>query len=192
MANEEPTFEVIDRRETFEVRRYQPFVIAEVKIEDKFKDAGNRAFNTLFQYISGANRGAAKMEMTVPVIQAPVAGQKMKMTAPLLQRSGTEAGSYLVSFVLPLRYDSATAPEPTDPKVQIREVPARVMAVSRYSGFWSESRYLKHETELLAAIKSAGYQPVGLPEWARYNSPFTPWFLRRNEVMVEVRKADGA
>lgn len=192
MADEEPNFEVIDRNENFEVRRYQPFVIAEVKIEDKFKNAGNRAFNTLFQYISGANRGAAKLEMTVPVIQSPVEGEKMEMTAPVLQRSGTEADAYLVSFVLPLRYDAATAPQPTDPAVQIREVPARVMAVSRYSGFWSESRYLKHETELLAAIESAGYKPVGSPEWARYNSPFTPWFLRRNEVMVEVRKSDGA
>ncbi len=192
MADEEPNFEVIDRNENFEVRRYQPFVIAEVKIEDKFKNAGNRAFNTLFQYISGANRGAAKLEMTVPVIQSPVEEEKMEMTAPVLQRSGTEADSYLVSFVLPLRYDEATAPQPTDPAVHIREVPPRVMAVSRYSGFWSESRYLKHETELLAAIKSAGYEPVGAPEWARYNSPFTPWFLRRNEVMVEVRKSDGA
>ncbi len=192
MAYEEPNFEIVDRHDTFEVRRYQPFVTAEVKIEGGFKDAGNQAFNMLFEYISGANRGTAKMDMTVPVIQSPAKGKKMEMTAPVLQRSASEADAYLVSFVLPLSYDTASAPEPTDPKVRIREVPGRLMAVNRYSGFWSESNYLKHETELFKALKAAGYQAVGSPEWARYNPPFMPWFLRRNEVMVEVRRATGS
>lgn len=189
MAYEEPEFEVIHRTDSFEVRRYRPFVIAEVKIDDEFKAAGSRAFNTLFQYISGANRGTTKIEMTTPVRQSPVQGEKIEMTAPVLQRSATDAEAYLVSFVLPSQYDASTAPEPDDPEVQIRQVPERVMAVKRYSGFWSESNYLKHEAELLDAIKAAGYETVGRPEWARYNPPFMPWFLRRNEVMVEVRAA---
>lgn len=192
MAYEEPSFQVIDRHGSLEVRRYKPFTIAEVKIEDGFKDAGNKAFNTLFEYISGANRGTAKMEMTVPVIQSPAQGEKMEMTAPVLQRSASQADAYLVSFVLPLSYDAASAPEPTDPKVRIREIPGRLMAVNRYTGFWSESNYLKHETELLEALKAAGYEAIGSPEWARYNPPFMPWFLRRNEVMVEVRKVTGS
>ena len=188
MAYEEPRFEVVAEFEDFELRQYQPFLIAEVEISSAFDDAGNKAFNTLFEYISGANRGATKMEMTVPVKQAPQVGEKIEMTAPVRQRSSAEAQSHLVSFVLPSRYDLASAPEPTDPNVRIREVPSRLMAARRYTGFWSEKRYRENEARLLTALKAEGFDVLGRAEWARYNSPWSLWFLRRNEVLVEVRK----
>ena len=113
------------------------------------------------------------------------------MTAPVQQRSGLEEGTYLLSFVLPLRFNTLNAPQPTDPKVRIREVPSRIMAVNRYTGLWSEARYRKYEAKLIAALQEQGYDMLGPPEWARYNSPFTPWFLRRNEILVEIAGADG-
>ena len=98
--------------------------------------------------------------------------------------------AYWVSFVLPERFDLESAPPPIDTKVRLRAVPPRLMAVVRYSGFWSERGYRKHERILMDAIASRGYQAVSAPEWARYNPPLTPWFLRRNEVLVEVRRAE--
>lgn len=169
-ALEEPAFEVVAQFKHFEVRRYDPFVIAEVKINGSFEEAGNQAFNTLFEYISGANYTTTEMEMT----------------APVLQSSSADAATHRVSFVLPLRYRIATAPRPSDARVQLREVPGRLMAAIRYSGFWSEEGYREQESRLVAALTARGYEALGPPEWARYNAPFMPWFLRRNEVLVEV------
>lgn len=187
VAYEEPGFELLAQYESFEVRQYQPFVIAEVEVEGNFSDAGNRAFNTLFRYIGGDNRANGKMEMTTPVLQAP--GEKIEMTTPVLQRSATRADTHRVSFVLPLRYTLETAPEPTSPDVMLRQVPGRVVAALRYSGTWSEQRYRKREEALLSAVAEAGYEIAGPAEWARYNGPFTPWFLRRNEILVELESA---
>lgn len=185
-ALEEPAFEVVAQFKHFEVRRYDPFVIAEVEINGSFEEAGNQAFNTLFEYISGANYTTTEMEMTAPVLQQPSAGQMMAMTAPVLQSSSADAATHRVSFVLPLRYRIATAPRPSDARVQLREVPGRLMAAIRYSGFWSEEGYREQESRLVAALTARGYEALGPPEWARYNAPFMPWFLRRNEVLVEV------
>ena len=187
LSYEEPGFEVIAKYEDFEVRRYEPFVIAEVEVGGEFADAGNRAFNTLFRYIAGDNRANGKMEMTTPVLQTP--GEKIEMTTPVLQRAATRADTHRISFVLPLRYDLETAPEPTNTAVSLREVPGRIVAALRYSGTWSETRYRKHEQTLLSALTTAGYETAGAPEWARYNGPFTPWFLRRNEVLVQLASA---
>jgi hypothetical protein len=196
-ATEEPRFDVVAEYDTFELRQYSPFVIAEIEIRGDFEEAGNEAFNTLLSYIRGANSGSQKMEMTAPVLQMPASvakargGEKMAMAAPVLQRSGVEGDSYLVSFVLPLRYRLENAPIPDDPRIMLREVPVRRVAARRYSGRWTESRYRENEGALLEAVQTAGYVAIGAPEWARYNAPFMPWFLRRNEVLVEVREAEG-
>ena len=84
------------------------------------------------------------------------------------------------------KYTLDTLPLPQNPEVRIVSRPARVMAVRRYSGTWSEARYQEHERELLSALRDDSIEAVGAPVFARYNAPFTPWFLRRNEVMVEV------
>ena len=156
LAYEEPAFEIIAEYEDFEVRRYEPFVIAEVEVGGEFGEAGNRAFNTLFRYISGDNRANGKMEMTTPVLQTT--GEKIEMTTPVLQRPATQSDTHRVSFVLPLRYTLETAPEPTDPAVSLREVPGRIVAALRYSGTWSEARYRKHEQALLSAVANTGYE----------------------------------
>ena len=188
MAYEEPAYEVVATHQDFELRRYRPFVVAEVRVEDGFEDAGSKAFGILFDYISGANRATERIEMTVPVTQVAARGGKIEMTAPVLQRPGSEARTYLVSFVLPQRFDLASAPRPVDARINLRRVPPRIMAVIRYSGSWSQTRYREHASQLRSALRSTGYEATGTPEWARYNPPFMPWFLRRNEILVEVRE----
>jgi hypothetical protein len=124
--------------------------------------------------------------MTAPVTQeaAPV---KFAMTAPVSQ-SAAPAG-YLVQFVLPRGVAVADAPEPLDARIRLRGVPASRVAVIRFSGFWSESNYDEHLATLRAALTAASLAPLGEPIYSRYNPPFTPWFMRRNEIWL--RLSDG-
>lgn len=183
MAIEEPVYEVVQQLDGVEVRRYAPYVVAEVRVTGPADEAGNAAFPILAGYIFGKNRGARKLEMTAPVTQSaePV---KLEMTAPVTQVAA--GGGYLVQFVLPRSVSLATAPEPIDPRVQLREMPSRQVAVIRYSGTWSQANYDEHLGKLQDALKAAQRQWVGEPTFSRYNPPITPWFMRRNEIWLNL------
>jgi hypothetical protein len=185
MAIEEPTYNVILGDGSFEIRDYEPYVLAEVVIDATLEEAGNRAFHRLFRYISGSNRPSMKITMTAPVSQEP-RQEKIKMTAPVGQQP--VEGGWAVSFTMPASYRVETLPEPDDPGIKLRQVPPRRMAAVRYSGFWSESGYLRNKEALKAWIQKKGLTITGQPIWARYNPPFTPWFLRRNEILIPVEK----
>jgi effector-binding domain-containing protein len=183
MAIEEAAYTVVIKDEKFEIRDYAPHILAETFVEGDFEEAGNKAFNVLFGYISGDNRSREKVAMTAPVSQEPK-GEKIKMTAPVGQQRVQER--WAVSFMMPASYTLETLPEPEDPKVTLRQVPARRMAAVRYSGFWNEKGYLRYKLELESWINENGLTIVGDPIWARYNAPFTPWFMRRNEILIPV------
>jgi len=185
MAIEEPRYEVEQRDGDFELRRYAPHLIAETRVDAAFDDAGNEAFRRLFRYISGDNRGERKIAMTAPVVQQDANGSKIAMTAPVRQE-GDAASGFRVAFVVPAEFTRDTVPEPTDPRVKIREVPEQRMAVVRYSGRWTEANYRKHEVALNEWLVARGLRAVGPAVYARYNAPFVPWPMRRNEVMVPV------
>jgi hypothetical protein len=182
MAIEEPGFQVLEKDGSFELREYAPYVVAQTRVEANFEDAGSVAFQRLFRYISGKNVAQQKIAMTAPVTQSR--GEKIAMTAPVSQVADGRA--FLVAFTLPSTYTLATAPKPLDPTIQLREVPAQVIACWRYSGRWTVANYRQNETLLRARIKARGLVARGDATLARYNSPFTPWFLRRNEVLIPV------
>jgi hypothetical protein len=190
VAIEEPKYEVVKTYPGFELRRYAPYLVAETEVTGAFDEVGSQAFRILAGYIFGNNRAQEKMEMTAPVNQRSAAGdsEKMEMTAPVTQRpkGGKNADTFVLSFVMPSRYTLDTLPEPMDPRIRLREEPATLMAVHGYTGRWTQSNYRENESLLLAAVGKAGLTPVAAPIYARYNSPFSLWFLRRNEVMVEV------
>ena len=183
MAIEEPVYEVIQQLEGAEVRQYAPYVVAQVLVSGPADDAGSQAFPILAGYIFGKNKGARKLDMTAPVTQA-AAPVKLDMTAPVTQAAAP--GGFIVQFVLPKDITLATAPEPIDPRVQLREVPARRVAVIRYSGFWSQANFDEHLAQLEAALRVAQLPWAGEPTLSRYNAPFTPWFLRRNEIWLSL------
>jgi hypothetical protein len=190
MAYEQPRYEVVGSYEGFELRRYAPYVVAETVVTGDFEAVGNQAFKILFGYINGDNRGREEIPMTAPVNQSPVigSGEKIAMTAPVVQApKGNQGDAYVFSFVMPSKYTLETLPRPADPRVSLRRVEGRLMAARVYSGTWSPQRYKQNEAALLQAVKAAGLQSVGPPVFARYNSPFTLWFLRRNEVLVEIQ-----
>ncbi|MBK9361068.1 MAG: heme-binding protein [Rubrivivax sp.] len=184
-AIEEPDHEVVrslDNQVT--LRQYAPYVVAEVLLDATAEEAGSQAFPILAGYIFGKNKGERKFAMTAPVTQTaePV---KMEMTAPVTQSAA--AGGMRVQFVLPKGVTLASAPQPLDPRVQLRLVPASRWAAIRYSGTWSRSNDEEHLALLRATLDKAGVATQGEPVLARYNAPFTPWFLRRNEIWLALR-----
>jgi hypothetical protein len=191
MAIEEPPYRVVERDGSYELREYAAYLLAETRVEAPFLDAGNIAFGRLFRYISGNNQAQQKIAMTAPVTQAPAAaargrGEKIAMTAPVNQVADGDA--FLVGFVVPAKYTRDTVPQPLDPAVKIREVPAQLTASWRYSGRWTEANFQAALDELRAVLKTRGLAIAGEPVIARYNPPFMPTFLRRNEVLVPVQR----
>lgn len=184
MTEQQP-YEVVEQYPGFELRRYPSHVVAEVAAGGSFESAGNRAFRALFEYISGRNASTRSVAMTAPVVQEVRGSEKVAMTAPVVQTE-TEEGEYLVAFVLPATMTAETAPVPSDPRVRIRAVPGRLAAATRYSGRWSESAYRRRLADLGSAIARADLVPTGEPRFARFDPPFKPWFLRRNEVVQDV------
>jgi hypothetical protein len=183
MATEEAAYTVVRTDGAFEIRDYAPHVVAETLVEGTLEEAGNTAFDKLFRYISGGNRSREKLAMTAPVSQQPK-GEKIAMTAPVAQQRVQER--WAVSFMMPATYTLETLPAPEDPQVTLRQVPARRIAAVRYSGSWSEKGYLRHKSELESWMRAKGLASAGEPQWARYNSPFSLWFLRRNEILIPV------
>jgi hypothetical protein len=165
MTEHQP-YAVVREYPGFELRRYPAHTVAEVDVAADFDSAGSRAFGPLFSYISGGNQDRRKIAMTAPVVQVP-----------------TERG-HAVAFVMPQDLDAA--PAPADTSVRIRTEPERVAAAARYSGRWSRRDYDRRLTDLREAIATAGLTAVGEPRFARFNPPFTPWFLRRNEIVIDV------
>lgn len=192
MALDEPLFEILSRSSDYEVRRYPAYLVAELEVRESFEEAGNAAFRPLADFIFGANVGAEDIGMTAPVTQRrETGGEKIEMTAPVTQRSANGEG-YVVQFVMPSRYTLETLPRPIDERIRIREEPEKLIAVHRYSGTWSEERYSKHEARLRAALQRDGITPTGEPTWARFNPPFSLWFLRRNEIWLPIDPASAA
>lgn len=186
-----------------EVRLYEPMLVAETTVStEDYRRAGNDAFRVLANYIFGDNQGRRDIAMTAPVEQrrAPT-GTEIAMTAPVEQRraaSGTDIAmtapveqrasdaGWTVTFMMPSEWDRDSLPLPNDPRVAIREMPERRIAAIRFSGTWSAKSFAAREAELLDAVTQAGLVMIGEPWTARYDPPWTPWFMRRNEILVEL------
>ena len=182
-AIEEPKHQLVRQYDGFELREYAPQVVAEVVVPGPADEAGNRGFRLLAAYIFGKNKGDRRIAMTAPVTQAAEPA-KIRMTAPVSQAEAE--GGYVVRFMMPSEYTLDTLPEPLDPEVKLREVPAARYAVIRYSGTWSERNYREHLERLQRGAEAAGLRAAGSPVWSRYDPPWTPWFMRRNEIWLPV------
>ena len=187
MSLEQPDYTVVYKDGDVEYRQYEPYLVSETVIEnaEDYNDAGNEGFRRLFRYITGANQSAAEIAMTAPVAQTrQVTGEKISMTAPVQQQQTTEG--WTVAFMLPTKYTLETAPVPSDPRVRVKEVPGKLVAVLRYSGRWTERNFTKRQTQLLETIEAGNVKVIGEVQSALYDPPYKPPFLRRNEVMVAV------
>lgn len=183
-ALEKPEYEVLLDLGKIEYRLYQPYVVVETVVQDGDYDAAVEAgFGRLFDYISGANRSTSKISMTAPVEMART-GQEITGTSPM-STSQTPEGLRM-AFMLPSEYSLQSAPRPVDEKVQLREMPERVVAAIRFSGRWTERNLTRAESRLIENIADQELETVGPSVFAAYNPPFMPPFFRRNEILFEV------
>ena len=184
MAIEEPAYISIEKKDAFEIREYQPKIIAQVLVNGTFDSASSKGFRLLADFIFGnntTNEGAKKIEMTAPVVSRD-ASEKIEMTAPVLSEE-VEKGWY-ISFNMPKQYTKETLPVPNNPEVKIIDVPTEKFAVITFSGLVREKKYAEMLNLLNEEMKKRNLEPKGPPILARYNPPWTLPFLRRNELML--------
>jgi hypothetical protein len=187
MAIEEPKFSVLEKNPPFELRSYAPMILAEAQTEGDLDEASSQGFRLIAGYIFGQNQVSEKIAMTVPVAveEQPPKSAKIAMTAPVNIESN--AGKWTVSFVMPSEYTMESLPKPLNPRVQLRQIPAVKRAVIIFTGFNSENKVAEKTLELEEWMRSKNLQAVGVPRFARYNPPWSIPFMRRNEIMIDVR-----
>ena len=164
---EEPNFTLEAAQGKFELRQYPAMVAAQVARQGKRGAAVRQAFGPLAGYIFAKDR----------------AGEKIAMTAPVTKEQ--RAQGWIVSFIMPQGRTLADLPVPSG-DVTLVDIPPRRMAAIKFSGRWTDARFDEHARALTDWVQAQGLTMVGEVEFAYYNDPFTPAFLRRNEVMVEV------
>ena len=163
-----------------EIRRYPQTILVETTAPTQ-----RIAFQRLFRYISGANQGNESISMTAPV--ETQSGDSIAMTTPVRsEATGTEAETIRIAFYLPSEYTPETAPEPTEPDVTLVTEPQKTVAVDQFSWYAPEWRVTRRTQKLLSTLEREDIEPEDDPYLLRYNDPWTPPFMRRNEVAVEV------
>ncbi len=185
MATEQPPYEIVGNLGEVEIRSYPAILWAETRVEGEFDRAGNTGFRRLASFIFGANRVPGGAE----------ASEKIAMTAPVAMRptdpgGGGAPAAWVIGFAMPGKWTLDTVPQPIDSAVTLRLAPGRTVAALRFSGTWSPERFAARERELLAALAASRWRAAGPVETARYDPPWTPWFMRRNEVLVEILPAE--
>lgn len=191
-----PAYTLIEQRQGYEVRLYEPYLTAQVEASGTHEEALNEGFRILAAYIFGENTAQTDIAMTAPVLEgeseeiemtAPVTvtpSVKLAMTAPVLE--GANGTGRTVSFVMPAEYTLETLPKPNDPRVVIVPQEARRVAALRFSWFRDGARIEQKQDELLALLARDGVAIAGSPEYAGYNAPLTAPWMTRNEILVEI------
>lgn len=179
---EQPKYKVLASKINIELREYEPMMIAEVEVLGERKEAIRRGFKILAEFIFGNNTSKTNIDMAAPMTHQR--SEKMAMTAPVMQEE--KMGKWTVRFVMPAQYSLETLPKPNSNQVTVRGLPAKCLAVIRFSGLVDEINLKKHTQQLESYIVSEHLKMIGKPILAFYNPPWTLPFLRRNEVMIEV------
>lgn len=184
---ETPRYSVTASYAAFEVRRYEPRIVAEVVVEGQGQAASNAGFRVLADYIFGNNESRTAIAMTAPVDRQ---AEPIAMTAPVESTQAAGEGSeqrWVVAFTMPSKYTLDTLPRPRNPAVVLRELAPTSYAVVRFSGAPSEAKVQQRMDALAAALAAEGLRSAGkAPTYARYDPPWTPGFMRRNEISIEL------
>ncbi|GAF54507.1 LOW QUALITY PROTEIN: hypothetical protein JCM18901_81 [Psychrobacter sp. JCM 18901] len=192
MATEEPKYTVLTQVDDFELRRYDEQLVAQTWVSGDQDSASREGFKVLADYIFGNNTApsgdSSKISMTVPVTmqadnkESDNESQKIAMTAPVSMQQ--DNGKWRVQFTMPSKYTMQTLPKPNNPNVEIIEVPAQTYGVIKFSWLAGKDKVAEKTEALQTWMQNQNLTPIGEPELARYNPPWTLPFLRRNEVMI--------
>ncbi len=190
MATEEPSFHVSLQDGAFEVRDYPSLIAAEVSVTGTRSEAATAGFKLLAGYIFGANQRREKVAMTAPVVQSETKGETIAMTAPVIQTQAAtkeNESTWTIRFVMPSQYALNDLPVPNDPRVVLKVLQPQRFAVHRFSGLAHEADVAEKTSALMAFATKRQLHAAGLPSLARYNPPWTPWFMRRNEILLPIQ-----
>ena len=191
---ETPAYEVVREASNYEVRDYAPCIRAEVTLEGEYRETMYGGFRQVADYIFGNNAKQNKIAMTAPVVQEPAAApsEKIAMTAPVVQEPASEDGRYTIAFIMPSEYTMETLPTPKNDAVTLREVPGERVAVISFRGYATKGAVKRKTDKLLKALDKDGLQPSGAVRVAQYDPPWTPPFMRTNEIQVPIAATAGA
>jgi len=180
---EEPAYSVLEEKDGYEIREYEPYIIASAEVEGTYDQALGDGFRLIADYIFGNNTGEEKIAMTAPVQETE--SEKIAMTVPVLETENSDT-TRSISFVMPSKYTIENIPKPNNEKVVLREVPKQKIATLAFSWGSGEKRVESKKQELLDLLKRDNIITTGNPYGAFYNPPFTPPFMKRNEILITI------
>lgn len=182
----EPVYKIEKQAPDYEVRFYAPHLRAEVILEGGYRETLYGGFKRLADFIFGNNTASEKVDMTAPVISE--SSQKIAMTAPVLLETSETGNRRIISFIMPREYSLETLPRPNNPEVTIRKIDEQRLAALRFGGYATEDRANGKIRELKAALERDGLKITGEAQVAQYNPPWTPLWMRRNEIWIPVER----
>lgn len=181
---ENTPYSVVEAKDSYEIRLYPAHIVAQTTVKGTYKEALNEGFRIVAGYIFGGNVKKQSIAMTAPVMEKK-SSESIAMTAPVM--ANIEGESHTIAFGMPKSYTLETLPTPTDSRVKLVTIPEKKMAVIRFSWIRTDARVQSKKQELIEVLKKDGVSTVGEPQYAGYNAPWTPPWMTRNEVLLEVR-----
>lgn len=184
---ETPAYAVVLKDGPYEIRRYDPYIVARTSVTGAYEPAMDKAFFILADYIFGKNVSGSTVAMTAPVVQKNAGGNEvLAMTAPVFQEQGSDG--WIMEFAMPAKYTLETLPVPVDPSIRFEKISGETIAALRYSGTPRETRIAEKQKALADWVEKSGWRALSNPYHAQYDPPFTIPFLKRNEAMIRVTK----
>ena len=182
---ENTSYCVIEVKKDYEVRLYPAHIVAQTVVKGPYRQALTEGFRIIARYIFGGNTKKESIAMTAPVVEKKSTSESIAMTAPVM--ATVEGESHTIAFGMPRSYTLDTLPTPTDSRVQIVTVPEKKMAAIRFSWWRTDARVNTKKQALLRALKNDSVAVVGEPQYAGYNAPWTPPWMTRHEVLVDIK-----
>ena len=186
---EHTDYSVVKEMKGYEIREYPAHIVAQTKVQGPYGKSLGNGFRIVAGYIFGGNTKKESIAMTAPVVsqkgERSNASESISMTAPVVATA--EGDSQLISFGMPRSYTLETLPTPNDPRVKIVMIPTKKYGVMRFSWYRSDVRIKRTQEKLLLALERDGLKSEGNFAYAGYNAPWTPPWMTRNEVLVELK-----
>lgn len=185
---EQADYGVVRRMNGYEIREYPAHIVAQTKVSGSYGESMSTGFTLVAGYIFGGNTKKERIAMTAPVVaqNEPLAkaGEHIAMTAPVV--ATTDGDSQIISFGMPRSYTLESLPTPNNPRVQLVMIPPKRYAVMRFSGYRTDARIKGMQEKLSSKLGQDGVVVIGGTSYAGYNAPWTPPWMTRNEVLIEV------
>lgn len=181
---EKPAYTVLEKRDGYEIREYESYIVAETIVSGNRQEALTKGFQIIADYIFGNNASKNSIAMTSPVLESQTS-EKISMTSPVLSTENS-LESRTISFVLPSKYTLETLPTPNNAAVTIREVPSHKVAVLKFTWYATTPRIEKKKETLISLLENDQVLVTGDIQVAQYNPPLSMPLMLRNEIIVPI------